>query len=443
MTAATRQERQVLFLYILTDAFLFFAALNLASLARLSTLYQIDIAPLQRDRLVCLAVFMVACMLAGSYKSTRIVDRFDAVYYTLIASAATGFVLISITGLLPVRMRAISRREIVLGVMLAGLLVPAWHYAGASLLARLRPLHRFFDVFGSENEARRIAAGIKDDPAATADARYVPLEECAREDPGRGGGMEVIITLAEKDSGQLMPLLEWCEKHYRRIFLHPSLYDTLLLPHTHLMAVAGIPLLEVGHNQVTPYLFVKRWIDCAIALIGLVLTLPVCIAAAAAIKLNSPGPVFYTQARMGQHGKEFKLYKFRSMVADAEAQTGPVWATDDDARITPVGRFIRKHRVDELPQLFNVLAGDMSIVGPRPERPHFHKEFCQKWPLFDRRLQVRPGVTSLSHVLGRYSSEPVDRLRYDLIYISSLSLFTDLKVIIATVRVVLGGKGAR
>ena len=120
-----------------------------------------------------------------------------------------------------------------------------------------------------------------------------------------------------------------------------------------------------------------------------------------------------------------------------------MWAAANDARVTPVGGFLRKHRVDELPQLINVLKGDMSLIGPRPERPHFHEEFCRQWPLFKRRLAVRPGVTSLSHVLGSYDSNPGDRLRYDLMYISSVSLVTDVKILVATVRVVLGAKGAQ
>ena len=146
---------------------------------------------------------------------------------------------------------------------------------------------------------------------------------------------------------------------------------------------------------------------------------------------------------MGRHGRTFNLYKFRSMRTDAEAATGAVWASANDDRVTPIGRFIRKHRIDEIPQLINVLKGDMSLIGPRPERPKFHAEFCEQWPLFDRRLEVRPGVTSLSHVLGSYSSKPEDRLRYDLMYISSLSPLNDFRIALATVRVVLGAKGAQ
>jgi exopolysaccharide biosynthesis polyprenyl glycosylphosphotransferase len=188
---------------------------------------------------------------------------------------------------------------------------------------------------------------------------------------------------------------------------------------------------------------VKRGLDAAAASILLLCALPLCLITAAAIKLTSPGPILYAQERVGRGGRRFMLYKFRSMLTDAEAATGPVWAKSNDPRVTPVGRFIRKHRIDEIPQLFNVLKGDMSLVGPRPERPHFHEEFCKQWPLFDRRLAVRPGLTSLSHVLGSYSSNPEDRLRYDLAYISSMSLLTDLKILISTVRVVLGAKGAQ
>ncbi len=187
----------------------------------------------------------------------------------------------------------------------------------------------------------------------------------------------------------------------------------------------------------------KRSVDILTASAGHLMTSPICIATALAVKFSSPGPIFYSQERMGLNGKHFNLYKFRSMVTDAEQQTGPVWARVNDDRVTPVGRFIRKHRVDEIPQLLNVLKGDMSLIGPRPERPHFHEEFCAKWPLFARRLAIRPGVTSLSHVLGSYDSDPEDRLRYDLMYISSFSPVVDMKILVATVRVVLGAKGAQ
>lgn len=257
---------------------------------------------------------------------------------------------------------------------------------------------------------------------------------------------DAIIAIAHdvQDQNASTRMLEFCEAHFSRVYLYPSFHDLLLFRRSELKAVAGIPLIELTNKRAwRPYAQMKRGVDIVVALAGLVMALPICLVTAIAIKVTSPGPVFYKQERMGLRGRRFDLYKFRSMVTDAEAKTGPMWAKANDARVTPVGRFIRKHRVDEIPQLINVLKGDMSLIGPRPERPHFHAEFCEKWPLFDRRLEVRPGVTSLSHVLGSYSSEPEDRLRYDLMYISSLSPLNDIKILFATVRVVLGAKGAQ
>jgi lipopolysaccharide/colanic/teichoic acid biosynthesis glycosyltransferase len=175
----------------------------------------------------------------------------------------------------------------------------------------------------------------------------------------------------------------------------------------------------------------------------LLVAAPLMALVAVAVRLTSPGPALYVQERLGRHGHPFRLYKFRTMVAGAEEQTGPVWARENDPRVTGLGCFLRRHRLDELPQLWNVLRGDMSLVGPRPERAHFYDEFRKTWPLFDRRLEVRPGLVSLSHVLGGYDMAPDDRLRYDLMYIGSVSAATDLKVLLASVRVVVGGKGAR
>jgi len=182
--------------------------------------------------------------------------------------------------------------------------------------------------------------------------------------------------------------------------------------------------------------------DLIFGLVALPVVLVVSIPVGIAIKGTSRGPVVYSQERMGKGGRKFRLYKFRSMVVDAEAATGPVWAQDNDARVTRVGRFLRRHRIDELPQVVNVLRGDMSLVGPRPERPALHAEFCGQLPLFERRLAVRPGLTSLSHILGSYSSEPGDRLRYDLVYIGSMSFLADVRILLGTIRIVLGGKGA-
>jgi len=183
-------------------------------------------------------------------------------------------------------------------------------------------------------------------------------------------------------------------------------------------------------------MIMKRIIDIAIALVGLAITIIPMGIIALLIKLTSPGPVFYKQLRLTKDKKEFYIYKFRSMVQNAEAKSGPMLAVKDDPRITPIGRILRKMRLDELPQLFNILKGDMSVVGPRPERPFFVEQFEKEIENYDMRFAVRAGLTALSHVYGRYSTDIADRTRYDLLYVQNYSLLMDIRIILLTSRTI-------
>jgi sugar transferase (PEP-CTERM system associated) len=189
---------------------------------------------------------------------------------------------------------------------------------------------------------------------------------------------------------------------------------------------------------------IKRFFDVAASLVGLVLSLPLMILAAIAIKLESPGPILYRQPRLGQNGCVFILNKFRSMRQDAEKESGPVWSSRRDPRITRVGAILRSTRLDELPQLFNVLVGHMSFIGPRPERPEFVAELQKQIPYYMERLAVKPGITGWAQVRYQYGSsveDAVEKLQYDLYYIKNLSLFLDLLIVLNTVQVVLFARG--
>ncbi len=189
---------------------------------------------------------------------------------------------------------------------------------------------------------------------------------------------------------------------------------------------------------------IKRLFDVSLALAGLVLSFPLMLLAAIAVKAESPGPIFYRQPRLGKNGCVFILNKFRSMRQDAERDTGPVWSGHRDPRITRVGRVLRRTRLDELPQLFNVLVGHMSFIGPRPERPEFVTELQKEVPYYMERLAVKPGLTGWAQVKYQYGSsvdDAVEKLQYDLYYIKNLSLFLDLVIILNTVQVVLFARG--
>lgn len=182
---------------------------------------------------------------------------------------------------------------------------------------------------------------------------------------------------------------------------------------------------------------IKRMLDIVVSTMSLGLLWPIFIAVAAFIKLDSRGPILYSQIRTGEGEKEFRIYKFRTMYQDAERLTGPVLAADNDPRITKVGKILRATRLDELPQLINVLLGDMSIVGPRPERPVFVAEYNEAIPNYCYRHNVKPGITGYAQVFGKYNTVPQDKLIYDLLYIQKCSLLTDLMIMLQTVRILL------
>jgi len=193
------------------------------------------------------------------------------------------------------------------------------------------------------------------------------------------------------------------------------------------------------------FLDLKGLLDSVFALCILVVTLPIMLVCALLIKISSRGPVFYRQLRVGKDGKLFNILKLRTMREDAEAHTGPVWAKHNDSRITLVGRFLRKSHLDELPQMINVLKGDMSLVGPRPERPIFVEKFNERIPQYYKRLSVKPGVTGLAQVRYKYDETLEDvrqKLAYDLLYIKKMCWYLDLTIIFLTIGKVLD-KGAR
>jgi len=191
---------------------------------------------------------------------------------------------------------------------------------------------------------------------------------------------------------------------------------------------------------------VKKALDLTIAGIGIVMASPAIFFTAIVIKIVSPGPVFFKQERMGWGGKPFYIYKLRTMRVDAEKSTGPVWAQEDDPRLIRFGKLIRKMHIDELPQLFNVLKGDMSIVGPRPERPVFVERLGKEIADYHKRMNVRPGITGLAQVWHKYDETIMDvrkKVKYDLLYIKEMCLMVDMRILLRTILVSAQGKGAR
>lgn len=191
------------------------------------------------------------------------------------------------------------------------------------------------------------------------------------------------------------------------------------------------------------YLPLKRLLDILSASGLMVATSPIVLLFGILVKMETPGKMFYTQERVGYMGKRFKVTKLRSMYTDAEKNSGAVWASKNDSRVTKVGKFIRKTRIDELPQLWNVIKGDMSMIGPRPERPELTEKFSKEVKDFEQRLRVLPGLTGYAQVHGGYDVTPKEKYKLDKYYMDNISLKEDLKIIFETIRVVLTGDGAR
>lgn len=231
-------------------------------------------------------------------------------------------------------------------------------------------------------------------------------------------------------------LIKFCFEHSVRMYINPKLSDIIIrgADDFHLF---DTPLLLSRNDGLSfEQRLMKRFFDIVLALIVTAVFLPFMLLAAIAIKLYDRGPVFYTQERLTKGGRVFKVIKFRSMITDAEKRSGAKLASENDERITPVGKVIRKIRFDELPQLFNILKGDMSFVGPRPERPELAAKYEETMPEFKYRLKVKAGLTGFAQVMGKYNTTPYDKLKLDLMYIEHQSIREDLRIILATVRTV-------
>jgi len=254
---------------------------------------------------------------------------------------------------------------------------------------------------------------------------------------------EVVIAIEPSEHRQIEQILSYLESENVRIYILADVYQ-ILLGSVKVIHIFGSPLIVVKRDLMPIWQqILKRVFDVASALLVLVLFLPLYAVLGILVKLSSPGPIFFSQERVGLHGKPFQIFKFRSMYTDAE-KMGPALSSDDDPRVTKIGRFMRKVRLDELPQFYNVLIGDMSLVGPRPERQFFIDLIMQEAPHYRHLQRVRPGITSLGQVKFGYAQnvqEMIRRLKYDVLYIENMSLAMDFRVLLYTIKIIIEGRG--
>ena len=320
-------------------------------------------------------------------------------------------------------------------------------------------------VLGSSDDALMLSRMLRDNPMAGFEVRGIieevgqPKLDTGADDAPVLGDLEglhqtcrqegisrVIVALKERRGGFPVDTLLKCRMDGVIVEEREAMYERL----TGKLAVESMRpsylIYGRGFAKDPVTLAMKRVLDILASGIGLTLSLPICLLTALLIKLTSRGPIFFVQERVGQDGAPFRLVKFRTMKQDAEAKSGPVWASENDDRVTPIGRFLRITRIDEIPQFLNILAGQMSFVGPRPERPHFVQQLEAEIPFYPLRHTVKPGLTGWAQVSLPYGASVEDaqeKLRYELYYIKNMGLLFDLNIMLRTIAVILRGSGAR
>ena len=244
------------------------------------------------------------------------------------------------------------------------------------------------------------------------------------------------VIVGNIDDGLRQEIVGYCFQHGKKLLAAPTMTDILF--NSAEKTVMGDALLYTLNTEgINPaYRALKRVLDAVLSALALIVLSPLLLLVALSIKLYDGGPVFYRQVRLTEGGRAFRLVKFRSMIVNAESVTGAVLAGQEDPRVTPVGRFIRATRMDELPQLWNILRGDMALVGPRPERPEFYEKYCAEYPEFAYRLKVRAGLTGYAQLYGKYNTTFEDKARLDMYYIQRASFLRDLQLIFYTLKII-------
>ncbi len=405
---------------------------------------------------------LVALQLFSQYNPDGAVSRVDEAFQVLTNAAVITIALILLGSIFEIPMSIGPRGLVKLGVFFSLFSIP-YRWLLRSVQKQLFAYNigtRHTVIVGTTQRADEISrrireqpglgydlVGFVDDGLPPAGSSFEPLLGDLGALPAllqKHNVSEVIITLDKPEHESLLQLMSTINGAPVEIKILPDMYEVVTgLARTE--HIYGLPLIRINPDFITPFQrYIKRALDVVIALTGLLITSPLLLAMALLVRLTSPGPAIFIQERVGYRGKRFTIHKLRTMVENAEGATGPVWARTDDPRTTTIGRVLRRLRIDELPQLWNVLLGNMSLVGPRPERPHFVDWFVGEFPYYNRRLQVRPGITGWAQVRGNYDTSLEDvrrKLKDDFFYIENFSIRLDLKILLMTIRVVLSGQG--
>ncbi len=360
--------------------------------------------------------------------------RFSEILLGLFVVTASAFVIMMAISFF-VREFSYSRSVLGISMLLQLVLLAVWRYLGWQIERRIHAPREIM-LLGSEEECNHVYRRLNMQPQLNMQLKYICTDMEKSDWRKAMEEVDAAIICPEMRHRYKVQIINYCHENGKEVLLIPNTYEVFCAGAV-LDKIDDIPVFRP--QSLYPSLEVrtlKRLLDIAVAGIGFICALPFMLTTAIAIKIGDPGPVLYSQIRTGRYGKEFRVYKFRTMKVDAEKYTGPMLAQENDPRITKLGKFLRSVRLDELPQILNVLIGDMSIVGPRPERPFFVEQFIKETPEYAYRHNVKPGITGMAQVFGKYNTTPFDKLVYDLMYIEKCNILTDLAIIIQTVKVI-------
>lgn len=397
---------------------------------------------------------------AGLYEDSLRLDRKELATRAMAAGAVWGILAAALSFAVPSLRFGRLALLLGLGIGTLGVIGIRWLVSGLSVATRLRKrllflgatpvADRVISELGRNNPGYDVVGYVDDRPAHEVALnngfRLLGKSYQLNEVVATNQVETIVVALGERRGAFPMQAIMDCKLRGIRIEDWPTFYEKL----TGKIVVQNLRpswlVFSEGFNRTRLTRLVKRIMDLALSMLFLGLGWPIFLLVALAIKLDSRGLVFFRQERVGERGRTFTVLKFRTMVDDAESDTGPVWTCEQDSRITRVGRWLRKTRLDEFPQILNVLKGEMSFIGPRPERPHFVAQLQEKIPYYAQRHTIKPGITGWAQVKYRYGAtieDAEEKLQYDLYYVKNMSMFLDILILLSSVQVVLFGKGAR
>lgn len=428
------------FLMKLRKTIMFFAKVSIVMSLALGFIntwynhYEESIVSMGGNYIVIVSYVLIFVLFSELYGAFKIgVNRIHEVIYSFFLAAVFTNIIVYFELCLLAR-DMISVVPYIFGFIYQMAVIAIGSHCANTIYFRLYPARRMLAIFADDEEGTAIIRKVSKIPDRFNVERGVSLNRNSVEEIKELINNYEAILLCDIEKGAKAELLRYCYSKSKRTYVLPSSAD-VIIRNSEQIQIFDTPIMMCkNHGLRIEQEFIKRTMDILVSLVGIILTSPIMLVVAVAIKLYDKGPIFFKQNRVTKNGRIFNVLKFRSMIVDAD-KDGAKKAENNDDRITPVGKIIRPFRIDELPQFFNILFGDMSLVGPRPERVENVCEYTVKYPDFNMRHRVKGGLTGYAQIYGKYNTSPEDKLKMDLIYIEQYSIFLDIKLILMTIKI--------